>query len=249
MNRSIQIIFILLTGLFFSDCSKDKEPEFVTFLLRISHKVGSQPLVKDQLIFNNSLNQKFSITRFNYYLSNVKLRNMETGSYYHEVDSYHLVKVLDNTDNTEIILKNIPKKRFSTLELSIGVDNSANHSVDKVGDLDPSNFMAWDWTTGYKFFEMTGKFQTDTAAGDYVFHVGDDSNYKTLTFNFKDLLGTNFDVVKDGQLILAADVSEVFSNPNPIDFNVFRSTMVVPQGSVKVAANYAEDFLKLVGAQ
>lgn len=242
--------YFVMGGLLFgfSDCGKDEESSTVTLLLRLSHFAGNKPLVGNQLVLKDSANQTFSVEKFDYYLSNIKLRNRETGDFFFEVNSYHLVRALNNPNNLEIILRNVPKKKFSEIELSIGVDNGANHSTDQIGDLDPTNFMAWDWTTGYKFLAISGKYKVAPDSGNYVFHVGEDKNFKTLNFKFKDILSTNFDIVKDGQIIMYADVSALFQSPNPVNFPVFNTAMASSEGSNKIADNYASGFIKLVGA-
>lgn len=248
MRFFLQCLLFSSLLVLFSDCGKDEESSTATVLVRISHFAGGQPLVANQLIFKDSANQSFSVEKLDYYLSNIKLRNKETGDFYYEVNSYHLVRAMNNTSNWEIILKNVPKKRFSELELSIGVDNGANHSTDRIGDLDPSNFMAWAWTTGYKFLAINGKYKVPSDSGNYLYHVGEDANFRTLKFSFKDLLGTNFEIIKDGQIIIYADVASLFQSPNPINFKEFKYSMAITEGSDKIADNYASGFLRLVGA-
>lgn len=248
MKKITQSLLFGLALILFSDCGKDEESKTVTLLLRLSHFAGNEPLVANQTRFSTALGQSFGVEKLDYYLSNVKLRNQETGDFYYEVNSYHLVKAMNNPNNWEIILNNVPKKKYSELEISIGVDNSANHSTDRIGDLDPGNAMAWDWTTGYKFLAMNGKYKADADSGNYVFHVGEDINYKTLKFNFQDILAGKFDVIKDGQIILYADVSKVFSGPHSIDLKVLNNVMSSSEGGGKIADNYGAGFFKLVGA-
>jgi hypothetical protein len=232
-----------------ADCKpEDSSPSFVNYLLRITHKVGGVPLVSNSL-FTDTSGQKFSVTRLNYYISNVRLRNQTTGEVYFETDSYHLVNALKSPANTEILLKGIPRLKFTQLEFSIGVDNAANHSTDKRGDLDPAKGMAWDWTTGYKFLEMEGNYETSTKTGSYLFHVGEDASYRTLRFNFADVLAGPLNVEKDGQILLDADIAAVLGQPNPVDLNTFNNVMSVSAGATKIADNYAQGLFKLVGAQ
>lgn len=232
----------------FADCGKEDESSSVTLLLRLEHFAGNKPMIANQLSFSDSAGQIFSVEKLDYYLSNIKLRNRETGDFYFEVNSYHLVRAMNNPKNWEIILRNVPKKKFSEIEISIGVDNGANHSTDKIGDLDPTNFMVWDWTTGYKFLSIQGKYKVASDSGNYVFHVGEDHNFKTMNYKFKDILSTNYDIVKDGQIILYADVSAIFQSPNPIQLTTFNSGMAASEISDKIAKNYEFGFLNLVGA-
>ncbi len=248
--------FILILGiLLFSDCKpEDKEPDFATILLRISHKgpglvSGEKPiLAEDQFQFKDSLGQEFSVKTLNYYISNIKLMNKSQNVYYQQVQSYHLVNALVNPNNTEIILKNVPMKKFEEFEISIGVDSIANKGIDKTGALDPGKGMYWSWEDGYKFLEFEGRFKQEGLEKPFLFHIGGNENYKTLNFRFSNLLGTNYDIVKDGQIILEADVSAMFGSPNKVDLKIFNNVMSTAAGADKIAENYKTGFLKLVGA-
>ena len=232
-----------------ADCKpEDTAPSFVNYLLRITHKAVGNPLVSNSL-FSDTSGQKFSVTQLNYYISNVRLRNQTTGEVYFETDSYHLVNALKSPSNTEILLKGIPRTKFTQLEFSIGVDNAANYSTDKRGDLDPTKGMAWDWTTGYKFLEMEGKYETTEGSGNYLFHVGEDPSYRTLRFNFADVLAGPLNVEKDGQILLDAEIAAILGQPNPVNLNTFNNVMSVSAGATKIADNYARGMFKLVGAK
>jgi hypothetical protein len=82
-----------------------------------------------------------------------------------------------------------------------------------------------------------------------VFHIGEDVNYKTFTFRFKDLLGKDLSITRDGQILLDAEVSSVFGNPHPVKFRATNDVSSVSQGSQLIADNYKRAFFKLVGAQ
>jgi len=233
----------------FSDCKPDeKESEFATILLRISHKASGQALMSEKLIYKDSSGQEYSVKNLDYFISNVKMRNKDLNIYYQEVNSYHLVNAFKNPNNTEIILRNVPKKKFGELEFSIGLDSIANSGIDKTGDLDPGTGMYWTWAEGYKFFVITGTYKNSGSTGSYVFHIGGNRHLKTLTFNFSSLLGNNYDIVKDGQIIFEAEISSVFASPNKVDLRVLNDVMTPGAKADTISANYANGFLKLVGA-
>lgn len=250
VTRFLSICCLLIPAFLFSDCKPEEEvAPYATILLRLTHKAGNQALEFNQNKYTNALSQSYSVSKLNYFISNVKMRNAETGAFYFEVNSYHLVKATKNPSNTEIVLQSVPMKKFTELEFSIGVDNSANHSTDNIGDLDPANGMAWDWTMGYKFMELEGNFTTATKSGSYVFHMGEDVTYKTLKFNFKDVTGSVYDITKSGEILLDVDVNACFGNPNPVDFDTFYRTESAASGGTKIAENYASGMFRLTGAQ
>lgn len=253
MNFLSKLFFVLalffIAGLFSQCGSKEDGSPYVTVLLRLTHKVNELPLEFNQKKFTNSFGQTYSISKLNYIISNVKLRNKATGDFYFETNSYHLVKAQQNPANSEIILLNVPKKKFSQLEFSVGVDNGKNHSDDPVGDLNSANGMAWGWEIGYKFLEIEGDYTSAANSGSYVFHIGQDPTYKTYTFDFKNVTGGVFDIVKPGQILLDVNLSSVFGNPNPVDFTVMTDVQSIAAGADKIADNYATSLFKLTGAQ
>lgn len=253
MNIPLKTFFafaIIFTSGLFSGCgSKEEGSPYVTVLLRLTHKVNTLPLEFNQKKFSNAFGQAYSISKLNYIISNVKLRNKATGDFYFEANSYHLVKAQQNPANSEIILLNVPKKKFSEIEFSVGVDNGKNHSDDPVGDLNSANGMAWGWEIGYKFFEIEGDYTSGSNSGSYVFHIGQDPCFKTYTFSFKDVTGGSFDVVKPGQILMDVNLESAFGNPNPIDFTVMNDVQSIAAGADKIAANYGTALFKLTGAQ
>jgi len=205
-------------------------------------------MVRDQLVFKDSAGQEYSIKTLNYFISNIKLSNSAQNIFYSEVGSYHLINAFLNPNNTEIILRNVPRKKFSELELSIGLDSIANSGIDKTGDLDPGTGMYWNWADGYKFFEFEGSYKSGTERKPFLFHVGENVNYRTIKFSFSKLLSRNYDIVKDGQILLDADAGASFESPNKIDLTVVNNVMSTATGAKQIADNYAFGFLKLVGA-
>ena len=245
----VRLAVFLALGFLVSDCRREEdEPDLVTYLLRIDHKTSGLPLVSDRRVTDSS-GQIYTVSRLNYFVSNIKLRNRETGDVYFETDSYHLVRALQNPSNSEIILRNVPRKKYTELELSIGVDNAVNRSTDRTGDLDPASGMAWDWTTGYKFMELEGRFQAGTDSGSYVYHIGEDPCYRTFTFRFADVLSTPLEVTRGGEIILEAEIASAFGRPNPIQFASKRQVMSASGGGTQIAENYGRAFFKLVGAR
>lgn len=245
-------LFLLTLVLFlFSDCRPEEEQsDFVTVRLKINHSANGKTLVRDQFMFQNAFGQLYSIQSLDYFISNVKLRDAAQNQDYTEVASYHLVNALQNPAETVIAIRNVPRKKFSELVFSIGVDSIANSKTDQVGDLDPGvGGMAWDWTTGYKFFAMTGRWQKGTVQKPLVFHIGENFNYKTLTFRLPYNGGNMFDFQKDTEISLSFDLNEAFQNPDSVNFENTFDVESGPTGSARIASNYADGLFKVVGVR
>jgi hypothetical protein len=211
---------------------------------------GGKLLVKDQFAFQNAFSQPYAIQSLDYYLSNFKLRNPSQQEFFAEVGSYHLVNALLNSGETIFTINNVPGKKFSELEFSIGVDSVANSRTDQVGDLDPANGgMAWDWTTGYKFFALTGRWQKGTETRPLVFHIGENFNYKTLVFKFSDVANSDFEIRKDAEIQLEFDLNEAFQSPDSVNFENTFDVHSKASGSGKIANNYAQGLFRLAGVR
>ncbi len=163
------IVFLLL-GLLAISCSDDETHQATataTLRLQFTHLVKGEPLQLNTGRYTNAAGNLFSVSEFNYYISNVKLRNRETGDFYLEPESYHLIRSRSDNAGQQYFLEisDIPAQRFTEMEFSIGVDNAKNYSIDHIGDLDPfNNNMVWDWNTGYKFLLLEGIFTPKVAS-------------------------------------------------------------------------------------
>ncbi len=123
---------------------------------------------------------RFMIRDFQFFVSNIKLDGAQ-GSYV-VPESYHLVR-FDGDDGTfRLVLPDVPRDRYDTIELAVGIDPAANGSITPLGDLDPNGRMAWNWETGYKFLLLEGMLERDGARIPLVYHVGFDENYTPLSF-------------------------------------------------------------------
>lgn len=113
--------------------------------------------------------EKLTFQTLNYYISNVKLKKSD-GSWWSENESYHLVKVDDNTV-PEVKIKNVPNGGYTEIAYKVGVDSTRNVSGAQTGALDPSHGMFWNWNTGYIFIKAEG-VSPDSQNGGFSYHLG-----------------------------------------------------------------------------
>jgi len=225
-------------------CSKFENPlppvpNAPSLSIEIQHFAGTAPfsLYTDFLTLNGDT---VKAERFAYYLSNVVLYTSPTDSVLVK-DSYYLVRVDDQTgSNYSIEIKNLPPVTIEKIGFSIGVDPLKNASTDNDGDLDPNNFMAWNWDTGYKFLLFEGRFRNADGLKDaLVLHIGGNSNFQTMRFP----LNTPVELKENTQpkVVFKAQIKEIFENPNTIALNESTSVVMGP-GSELFAQNYAHMF-------
>lgn len=246
--KSFQTLFsisiLMSTLLIVSGCGSENDVDFNDSLtLEFKAVANGQPLEFNSTNYSIASGNVISIDRMKFYLSNLQLINSETGEAFVEQDGYHLVSLNDQEETYSFTIENLRSDfKFDKIKFAIGVDAERNASIDNVGDLDPTNDMAWNWNTGYKFFLMEGLFYpgVDQENKGLVLHIGLDRNFKTLEFltdNYIDIVGAN-------TLHFTLDGLAPFNSPNEIDLTN-KSAYMVDEDSDKIAENYANGLIKL----
>ncbi|PCI78327.1 MAG: hypothetical protein COB20_06815 [SAR86 cluster bacterium] len=205
-----------------------------TVSLHFEAVVDDDPLLFDQLLYPNPGGEgDFKIISFLFYLSNIKL--VGAAENYVEADSYHLVR-FDNRDNSFTIeLENVPRQNYETIEFSIGVDATANNSINPIGDLDSNGRMAWSWDVGYKFVLFEGGLDLTKSLLPLVYHIGFDENYKSMAFTLDQpssgsrLQSVNFEV----------DIMRLFTGNARIDMAGLPDVKFDKNDAKSIANNYA----------
>ncbi|WP_187262394.1 MbnP family protein [Pontibacter beigongshangensis] len=235
----------MLAILFLAACKEEKEGPAATTSVTVSfqHVVGSEPLQLDEVIYTSPAGDSYAVSNFKYFVSNVKLISSAGEQIYVEPESYHLIA---QDGKTSFELKEVPAGTYQRLELSLGIDEELNHRIDHLGDLDPSNEMVWDWDTGYKFLTLVGTYTGQTRSGGLVFHIGGDTNYRTLALELPQPLNPRQD--GSSQVLLQANVNELFQGPNLIDFDVMNSSGH-GSGPSLIAENYTSGFITVLEAK
>ena len=164
------------------------------------------------------------------------ISNSNPEANYIEKDSYHLLKF--QTGNSHAIIhNNMSLEPYDKIKLSIGIDEEANLSTKPIGDLSPTNQMAWNWTAGYKFLLLEGLYSPENSENEIpiVFHIGFSENKRDLVF----------DITSKDEIQFNIEITELFKNPNNIDFNNLPKVLFNREHSALIASNYFNSFIKL----
>lgn len=246
--KSLGLVFIL-TVLFYS-CKKDEKvvdsspaETNASLLVDLTALVNNTILVPNTKWYTNWKGDSFTVSKFNYYISNIKLKKND-GSYFIETESYHLIKHVEG--RRSFVVKNIPQGDYTELEFIIGIDSVRNISGAQTGDLDPALQMFWDWNSGYIFYKLEGTYKTisNPILGDYAFHIGlFGGRFKTQQF-CKINLNNSILAKKNIQskLFLKANIEEVFYTPHPIDFDYYNQNISL-QTYLEQSENYKDMFV------
>jgi len=207
-----------------------------TVPLNFEIQIGGVPLEfgKSYPVPNDS--GTYSISDFKLYLTNFQLLNNESGKNYIEEDSYHLLRIQDSSQYS-FVLNNVPDIPYHQIKLSIGIEEKANLSINNVGDLDPTNQMAWNWDVGYKFLLLEGLYSSKNSQKPIplIFHVGYSENKRDYQFEISSLDNIKFII----------EINELFRNPNNIDFNQISSILFNKEHSSMLSENYLNSFIRI----
>lgn len=231
----------ILILLLFS-CTKKENIASANLKLNFANLMNNSPLALQTTRYANAAGNSFVIDKFRYYITNIKLKNFQTGQTFSESDSYHLLERKANTHIDEIMVKNVSVGQYDQITFAVGIDRARNLSTDQVGDLDPSNDMAWDWKTGYKFLLLEGSSfsQTGERRG-MIIHVGSDENYRTINLKTNQLQNISIENGKSTTININVEISKLFDAPNVIDVEKNR-TIMFGGISGQVADNYVSMF-------
>ncbi len=242
-------IFLVATA--FNSCKKDKPKEDTNippvatgaFNLLFKNTVGDSALVLETSEYKNANGDTFTISTFNYYISNVKLI-ADDNSVYTESESYHLLSAFN--DNTlKIPLKNVPFKKYISISFMIGVDSVKNVTGIQGGDLDPAKGMFWNWNTGYIMAKFEGYSSKSPEVDKTVlYHVGgfsgSNSVLKTVGLDFPTAMTVS--ETESPKLKVKADVLEWFTSPQNISFSSLYVIHAPGADAKKMADNFADMF-------
>jgi hypothetical protein len=248
MRTAVVIMFLAFLAVILPGCKKDPVPQ--TSLpeteLTFNYKayLNDYPLVFNSSTFATNQNgDSVNVSKFNYYISNIKLVR-EDGVVFAEPESYHMISH-ENPASTDFVIKDLPTGSYYSMEFMIGVDSARNCSGIQKDALDPSNYMFWNWNTGYIFMKLEGKAKTalNPVETTYAMHTG---GYK-LPYNCI----RNVKISLPGVIIADKTkpavyfnvlVDEIFKTPVTIDMDTYIDVAGGKKASI-VATNYADMFV------
>lgn len=211
--------------------------------LSFEHLVGNQSLVLNNQLYRNIQGEKFTVSKLNYYISNIQLKQAN-GKVWKQRQSYYLIKA-NEPKSQHITISRIPIGKYTEVSFMIGVDKKRNNSGIQSGALDPANGMFWTWNTGYVFLKLEGKVfqQVSNEHQKFMYHCGGfktHNNIKQKTF----ILGKNqLDIThsKPASLRLKVDIQKVFSGKHTISIHK-NTRLMSPARTAGIADNYQQTF-------
>jgi hypothetical protein len=210
-------------------------------IVSFENYVGDRLLQFDTVLYKNEAGQSFTITKFKYYIGNIRLKKAGGGAITY--NDYYLVNE-EEPASKKISLDNVPAGEYTGIEFIIGVDSLHNCSGAQSGALDPVNAMFWAWNTGYIFLKLEGKSSASKSPGNiFEFHIGGYRQpyncIRKVSLNFTQPVTISPAASKE--LHIKTDVAELFKTPVSIDLSKL-SSVTDFHNSTTIADNYMDMF-------
>ncbi len=234
---SLRFTLAFLALIFVFSCKKDPETSHIHF--NISHKVDNIALAFDTLLYNNAVGDTFSISKVNYFLSNIVLTDEDNET--HTIEGVYYVDAA--TASTLVIeFEDVPVATYTSIRFNLGLD-AATNTTNNLPSTTENNNMGWPDAMGggYHFLKMEGNYLNAGAQTGFAMHIGKNANLVTCTIS-------NLALEMDdhgGETHVSMNLNEWFRNPNTYDFGTDGTSIMMNDASMlKLAQNGADVFTK-----
>ncbi|MCY1530674.1 hypothetical protein D9M68_658720 [compost metagenome] len=254
-------------------CSKKDNPapafnekNLASFSIEFDNIVGNRTLTinNTENLYTNLTGEKFSISRLQYFISNIKLTTSTGDQYTVNPDSsYFLINAADKS--TRFARVKVPEGDYQQLSFLLGVDSlRSTMAVDRrTGVLDPAvgdhggAGMYWGWNSGYIFFKLEGNAPviSDDVNGDptgqkqFKYHIGGFGGYSAPTLNNIREIRIDLNTggiarvrkARQSNVHLFVDILKVFDGKNKLSIAAHPNVMF-SEYSMNIAENFTELF-------
>lgn len=217
------------------------QPTTGSFAIELEPGVDAVPLVLNTRTYTKADGQTFTVSKFKFLVSNLKLSKAD-GSTYAVPDSYYLVDASDSK-TSHIVVDNVPVGDYTGLSCMVGLDAAHNNATFQAGAINHGNDLFWDMppVSGYVFLRLAGNSPQAPAGRGLTFDIGGNACARTVAPTFHGAVLP----IKDGhtpEVHIAADVRALFESATPANKVSFTTTYSVESGGTwapVVADNYA----------
>ncbi|GAA4340910.1 MbnP family protein [Flaviaesturariibacter amylovorans] len=234
------------------------ESDLVPLTIEFDNIIGGQNLFLNAVTYTNGTGEAFTVSRFQYFISNISLVKTDGTRYTVPQDSsYFLIR--EHIPDSRYCRLRVPAGEYRELRFTVGVD-SLRSTMDisrRTGVLDPAGSMDdgmyWGWNSGYIFMKLEGLSPTapvdPSGQNKFRYHVGGFGGYSAPTIN--NIKPITFDLSVAGNarprsgrnvnIHFVVDAMKVFDGPTPVSIAANPSVMF-SDFSQTVANNYVQAF-------
>lgn len=165
-------------------------------------------LVLDKPVYTTGTGQTFSVTRLDFLLSNIALRN-DQGQWLEQTNWQAYLSA--GAARLSCSVSNFPGGRYNRIKFHVGLREDLNHSnpaqFHAAHPLNPVlNGLHWNWAGGYVFLALEGHWRTSSGEwSGYAYHLGNDPMLMTVE------LPVNLDLDDPKALKLALDMARLLN--------------------------------------
>jgi hypothetical protein len=208
------LLFLNTIGIFCISCdptSPMEESWQASVNIHISHSVGAQELYYDSVCYTNAKKENYSISRLQYYLSDIHFYKDGKLQYFWN----HTLYIDAFKEQPNIFLGNISPFTYDSISYLIGVPAVRNQH----GML-PSTYenLAMEWPDimggGYHFIKLEGHWRAANDISGYAIHLG---TLPCIVQGSISVKGT-FTAGENHVLTLHMDINEWFQHPYAYSF-------------------------------
>lgn len=227
--------------------------------IEFDNVVGDKNLVLNGVTYKNASGEDFIVTKFNYFISNIKLTKSDGSIFVVPQDSSYFLIKEDTKASQFVTLNNVPLGEYTAAEFMVGIDSARNTApIEKrQGILDPAGSMMddgmyWAWNSGYIFVKLEGtSSKGNPVNGKFYYHIGLFGGYNERTVNNTKVIQIDFGSLKapvttsdTPEVHFLVDVLKIFdgkaTNIKIAEYNSIMGGQ--PLKSQEIADNYTEMF-------
>lgn len=219
MNALRYGLILVMLSITFSSCKKDDSstPEAPTIQkglkLNVRYAIDDKNLFIDSSIYSAAAGYEYSINRFQYYLTDIRLIKSDSSEIV--VSSSHYFDAFDTTTAT-IYAPTITTGNYIGVKFKIGVDSTLNY-WDSLPNTTENTNMLWPLLMGggYHFLKFEGYYKDAGNEYGYAMHLGTNACIIPVT------LSKSFTIEANNvtTLNMKMNINEWLKNPNTFDFN------------------------------
>lgn len=212
MNQRLYL-FLSILFLSISSCSSDKSlSPNGTVTIKFDHAIDVKPLIRDTTIYYNAVKEKYSVSKLEYFISDIKFYRKGEKLFSYDTAYYVNAKLINSNS---ITLENMPIGNYDSMTYVIGL----NPSLNVYGNLPQNSYiesmkMPDSVGSGYAFMKMEGNWKIGKVYTKYSILIGNNPFliYGSGKINF------NINPGRVNTAIIRMNINEWFRNPNQYSF-------------------------------
>jgi hypothetical protein len=239
MKKFMLLYFFVLPMLLLAQ----KKSEAGKVMIIFENVVNDLRLQLDSTTYTNPFNEKYTVSKFKYYISNIYLANGTKIVF--EKNSYHLID--EKYDESKTVQINLPVGNYKKICFTLGVDSIKNISGAQTGALDVINDMFWTWNNGYVMLKLEGNSPASNIINNKIeYHIGGFKEPYNAIKKFELALPQFPIVIKKNTIvnfIIQVNVNTLWGNKNEIRFSQSPACTLPGVLAKSIADNYQNIFI------